>query len=59
VVYYMKEDLLLSPATSALVWGISRIPWILKPILAFTSDSIPILGYRRKPYLIGSAAVHV
>ncbi|KAF4742500.1 hypothetical protein FOZ63_029208, partial [Perkinsus olseni] len=59
VVYYMKEDLLLSPATSALVWGISRIPWLLKPLLAFTSDSIPIFGYRRKPYLIGSAGVHV
>ncbi|KAF4705826.1 hypothetical protein FOZ63_030672, partial [Perkinsus olseni] len=59
VVYYMKEDLLMSPATSALVWGISRIPWLLKPLLAFTSDSIPIFGYRRKPYLIGSAGVHI
>ncbi|KAF4655321.1 hypothetical protein FOL47_009483 [Perkinsus chesapeaki] len=59
VVYYMKEDLLMSPATSALIWGISRIPWLLKPILAFISDSIPIFGYRRKPYLIGSAGVHV
>lgn len=34
------------------VSAIVGLPWIFKIVYGFISDSFPILGYRRKPYLI-------
>jgi hypothetical protein len=28
------------------------VPWIIKPLWGYISDSFPIFGYRRKSYLI-------
>ena len=42
----------LSPANQGLVLDvIVQIPWSLKLLYAFFSDSCPIRGQRRKPYL--------
>ena len=57
-VYFMKEELFLTPSFSAIIWGLSGIPWLFKPLAAFFSDCVPICGYRRKSYLILAAAIH-
>jgi folate/biopterin transporter len=49
--YLYKDDLHLVPAQVSRINSIATIPWIVKPIYGFISDSFPILGYRRKPYL--------
>jgi MFS family permease len=51
VSYLYKDDLKLEPFEVARISGIASIPWVIKPIYGFISDSFPILGYRRKPYL--------
>ena len=35
-------------ATTALLCS---VPWCLKPVWAFVSDSLPVCGYRRRPYV--------
>ena len=52
VSFFLKDDLGLSPAQTAALLGITSIPWIIKPVFGFISDGLPILGYRRRPYLI-------
>ena len=49
--YLYKDDLKLEPSTVSKINSIVFIPWILKPIYGLISDSFPIFGYRRKPYL--------
>jgi hypothetical protein len=36
----------------ALAETITAIPWTVKPIYGFITDSFPIRGMRRRPYLI-------
>jgi len=55
--FFLKDELGLSPASASALIGIGFIPWIIKPIYGFISDSLPIFGYRRRPYLIGSGAI--
>eukprot|EP00917_Polyrhabdina_sp_WS-2016_P001449 GHVP01002972.1.p1 GENE.GHVP01002972.1~~GHVP01002972.1.p1 ORF type:complete len:487 (+),score=72.24 GHVP01002972.1:763-2223(+) len=50
--YLFKDDLKLSPAQMSTVLVLPSIPWVFKPMLGFISDSVPIFGMRRKPYLI-------
>ena len=54
VSFFLKDDLGLTPAQVAALTGITAIPWIIKPVFGFISDGLPILGYRRRPYLIFS-----
>lgn len=51
--YWMMEW--VTPAQMAAIFGIVSIPWCLKPLYGFISDSYPILGYRRRPYMIMGA----
>lgn len=51
--YYMfKDDLLLSPSELSAVYIIPSIPYLIRPVLAYITDSKPIFGTRRKHYLI-------
>ena len=50
--YFMKDQLGLSPAEVAALSGITTLPWVIKPVYGFLTDGLPIMGYRRKPYLI-------
>eukprot|EP00210_Caulerpa_lentillifera_P000870 g841.t1 len=50
--YFLKDSLLQSPAQVEFVEGFGNIPWVVKPIYGFASDSIPLFGYRRRSYLI-------
>lgn len=52
VSFFLKDELGLSPAEVSALFGITVLPWVIKPLFGFISDSFPILGYRRRPYLI-------
>ncbi|KAK4434037.1 Folate-biopterin transporter 1, chloroplastic [Sesamum alatum] len=52
VSFYLKDDLHLEPAETAVISGISSIPWLVKPLYGFISDSFPLFGYRRRSYLV-------
>ncbi|MBD2606683.1 folate/biopterin family MFS transporter [Scytonema hofmannii FACHB-248] len=52
VSFFLKDELLLSPAEVSALMGIVMLPWVIKPVFGFISDGLPIFGYRRRPYLI-------
>ncbi len=52
VSFFLKDELLLSPAQVSALLGIVALPWMIKPLFGFISDGLPIFGYRRRPYLI-------
>lgn len=52
VSFFLKDELGLSPAQVSALMGIAALPWMIKPLFGFLSDGLPILGYRRRPYLI-------
>ena len=49
--YLYKDDLKLMPADVSRINSMIIIPWIIKPVYGLISDTIPIMGYRRKSYL--------
>ena len=51
--YWMMETVKVSPAQMAAMFGVSAIPWCLKPVYGFISDSKPLFGYRRRSYMVG------
>ncbi|MGB3671255.1 MAG: folate/biopterin family MFS transporter [Phormidesmis sp.] len=52
VSFFLKDDIALSPAEVSALMGIAALPWTIKPVFGFLSDGLPILRYRRRPYLI-------
>jgi folate/biopterin transporter len=52
VSFFLKDELALNPAQVSALMGIAALPWMVKPLFGFISDGLPILGYRRRPYLI-------
>lgn len=52
--YFYKDDLKLHPFEVTQIVSLLTLPWIVKPVYGFISDSFPIFGYRRKPYLFMS-----
>ncbi|GAX83178.1 hypothetical protein CEUSTIGMA_g10604.t1 [Chlamydomonas eustigma] len=55
--YFMKDSLQLQPAQASLVLGVAEIPWVIKPLYGFISDSIPLWGYHRRSYLLVAGVV--
>ena len=53
--FYYKDVLNLSPFQLTIITCITAIPWIIKPLYGFISDSYPLFGYKRKSYLILSS----
>eukprot|EP00474_Spongospora_subterranea_P009124 CRZ09582.1 hypothetical protein [Spongospora subterranea] len=47
----LMDELRCSPSTMAFVMSWINLPWGVKPVYGFISDSFPIRGYRRTPYL--------
>ncbi|KAJ6897691.1 hypothetical protein NC652_024486 [Populus alba x Populus x berolinensis] len=37
---------------AAVISGFSALPWLIKPLYGFISDSVPLFGYRRRSYLV-------
>ncbi|NEP70725.1 MAG: folate/biopterin family MFS transporter [Okeania sp. SIO2G4] len=54
VSFFLKDELAMSPAEVSAMLGVVVIPWMIKPVFGFISDGVPILGYRRRPYMIFS-----
>lgn len=52
--FFLKDELAMSPAEVSAMFGVVVIPWMIKPVFGFISDGVPILGYRRRPYMIFS-----
>lgn len=52
VSFFLKDDLGLTPAEVAALTGLAAFPWVIKPLFGFLSDGFPLLGYRRRSYLI-------
>lgn len=55
--FFLKDDLHLTPTEVAALSGIVTLPWLIKPLYGFLSDSLPIFGYRRRSYLIVSSII--
>ena len=52
--YYLKETG-WTPVEVTAYFAILNFPWIIKPVFGLVSDFVPLLGYRRKSYLIVSS----
>jgi len=50
--FFLKDELGLSPAQVAVMMGVAALPWVIKPVFGFLSDSLPLFGYRRRSYLV-------
>ncbi|KAK6153799.1 hypothetical protein DH2020_013438 [Rehmannia glutinosa] len=50
--YYMKDEQKLQPSEAQVYHGLIMIPWIVKPLWGLLTDTVPIAGYRRRPYFI-------
>ncbi|KAF6250954.1 BT1 family-domain-containing protein [Scenedesmus sp. NREL 46B-D3] len=50
--FFFKDDLGVEPAQVAVLVGLAGLPWVVKPLYGFISDSVPLFGYRRRSYLI-------
>ncbi|XP_050233638.1 probable folate-biopterin transporter 3 [Mercurialis annua] len=50
--YYMKDEQKLQPSEAQVYFGLLQLPWIVKPLWGLLTDSVPILGYRRRPYFV-------
>lgn len=59
--FFLKDDLGLTPGDLTFVTSTMMLPWMIKPVYGFVSDSFPLFGYRRRSYLavsglLGAAA---
>lgn len=52
VSFFLKDELGLDPAETAVLTGITAVPWLIKPLYGFISDGLPLFGYRRRSYLV-------
>lgn len=50
--YYMKDEQKLQPSEAQVYFGIIQLPWVVKPFWGLLTDTLPIFGYRRRPYFI-------
>lgn len=55
--YYMLDSLGLSSATYGRVDGFAHIPWELKSLFGLLSDTVPIGGFHRAPYMLIAGAL--
>jgi len=58
LLYTLKTHFHMSQLAASAAIGISLSPWLAKPFLALITDTVPIFGYKRKPYIIASALVN-
>lgn len=48
----LKDDYGLSPAMMGMYLSYTTLPWMIKPFWGLITDSKPLLGYRRKSYIM-------
>jgi hypothetical protein len=49
---HLIDNLNVSPAALTGLYGIMAFPWFAKPLYAFFSDSFPLCGYHKRPYVV-------
>ncbi len=57
--FYLKEKLGLPPSTIMYLGSVTTLPWMIKPLYGWLSDTFPLWGYRRKSYMILSGVLGV
>lgn len=50
--YYMKDEQKVQPSELQVYLGLLQLPWVIKPLWGLLTDTLPVLGYRRRPYFI-------
>lgn len=50
--FFLKDELALSPAVVAQLSAAATLPWVIKPVYGFLTDTIPIANSRRRSYLV-------
>jgi MFS family permease len=50
--FYLKQELGLSTTDVSQYLAIASLPWMIKPLYGLVSDYLPLLGYRRKSWLM-------
>jgi hypothetical protein len=60
---WLNNDIKMSQEMQSNFYAVIFLPWVLKPLFGWISDTFPLYGYHRKPYLVlcgvGSAACYV
>lgn len=56
---YFKSKFGFDPAELTFVGSLTFMAWYLKPIYGLLSDSLPIFGYRRRPYIFFSGLLGI
>jgi folate/biopterin transporter len=49
--FFLKDELKLGPAEVASLTALASLPWLIKPVYGFLTDSLPLYGYRRRSWL--------
>jgi MFS family permease len=49
---YLKNELGVAPTALSVFWGVATIPWYAKPLVGLLVDAVPLLGTRRRAYLV-------
>jgi MFS family permease len=57
--YYLKEVFAWTPVQVTAGLTVLNLPWVIKPVYGIISDFVPLLGYRRKAYLVLANAAAV
>lgn len=57
--FYLKETLGLAPSAVMYLSSVTTLPWMIKPLYGWLSDTFPIFGYRRKSYMILSGLLGI
>ncbi|EEF49258.1 transporter, putative [Ricinus communis] len=57
--YYMKDEQKVQPSEAQVYLGLLQIPWIVKPLWGLFTDTLPVLGYRRRPYFVFAGALSI
>jgi predicted MFS family arabinose efflux permease len=57
IFFLLKDEMQLSAAETATFFALIGIAWAVKPLYGLLSDLVPLLGYRRRSYLLLTTAM--
>jgi MFS family permease len=57
IFFLLKDELRLSAAGTATFLALVGVAWTVKPLYGLLSDLVPLLGYRRRSYLLATTAM--
>jgi MFS family permease len=50
--YFLKQTYGWTPVQVTTYLTVLNLPWVIKPVYGIVSDFLPVLGYRRRSYLV-------